>query len=527
MMDNLLRACFAPPVGDTTVSAATATGVDAAGSAQSSQLPAEQAALRAAHAAETRMGQAHVSYSAKHLARSACEVLSLYLSRKQDAQLSAQRVSTQDLEANARLEAADEHLNRLGQEDTAGSEVGSLGEGEDWLDQEAHLQSSQGCSEETDDAGTANAVLRTPPHRSRARSVAETDQQVLQLQSLLDFDEGPGNAMTGPLQPPAPQDARQRLGSDEGTVQRLPGFFMAADEDSTALKGLLESAEGGQGNQISHALEPELEAMQLELLAEDPEGAMPPGGALPSFFQPDAGEGLLDGALELGPLQDESLEAEGSDAPVDPQEQQAALPEAAELALPYAAGCCGSIGMALHLPQPGEDASKHVSGQLLPSAETGYEPQDVASQASSFGGTLRPATPAVTQEHRHMQMTGPAQGSSTQGSAACADASQVLLQSAAPELAAEAKQSTDGLWEAVSAMGRAGSLRAELDTMTPALGQADAAQQAKHKAIAQYEWMHEAVLGPAGVLGPPVQLTQEVGLTPMSACTSRVSITCT
>ena len=50
--------------------------------------------------------------------------------------------------------------------------------------------------------------------------------------------------------------------------------------------------------------------------------------------------------------------------------------------------------------------------------------------------------------------------------------------------------------------------------MAQALGQAEAAQQAKHKAIAQYEWMHEAVLGPAGVPGPPMQLTQEVRLPP-------------
>ena len=523
MMDNLLRACFAPPADDTAVSAGADTGVDTAGSNQSSQLPVEQAALHAAHAAEARMVQAHVSYSAKHLARSALEVLRLHLNRKRDAQLSAQRVSTQGLVASARLEAADEHLNRLGQEGTAGSELGSLGGGEDWLDQEAHLQSSQENSEETGDAGTSKAVLGTPPHGSRACSVAETDQQDLQLQSLLDFDEGPGDTMTGSLQPPAPQETRQRLDSEESAVRPLPDFFLAADEDSAALEGLLESAQGDWGNQISHALEPELEAMQPELPAENPEAAMSPGGALPSFFQPEAGEGLLDGALETGSLQDEPLEAEGSEAPVGPQEQQAALAEATEVALPYAAGQRGSLGLVSHLPQPEEDAGKRASGQLPPSVEAGHEPQDAASQASSLGGALRPGTPAATQEHRHLQVAGTAQPSSTQDSAACADASQVLLQGANPEPAAEAERSADGLWEAVAAMGRAASLRAELDAMAQALGQAEAAQQAKHKAIAQYEWMHEAVLGPAGVLGPPMQLTQEVCLAAMPAVELQIS----
>ena len=515
MMDNLLRACFAPAADDAAVSAAADTGADTAGSTQeSSQVPAEQAALRAAHAAEARMVQAHMSYSARHLARSACKVLSLHLSRKQDAQLSAQSISVQDLEASARLEAADEHLNRLGQGGTAGSELGSLGADEDWLDQEAHLQSSQGYSEETDDAGTSKAVLGTPPHRSRVGSVAEADQQDLQLRSLLDFDEGPGDAMTGSLQPPAPQAARQRLDSEESAVQPLPDFFLAADEDSAALEGLLESAQGNRGNQISHALEPELEAMQPELPADNLEGALPPEGALPSFFQPEAGEGLLDGALETGPFQNEALEAEGSEAPVSLQEQPAALAEATEVALPYAAGHCGSTGVVSHMLQPEEDAGKQVGGQLASSAEAGHDPQDAASQASSFGGALRPATPAATQEPRHMQMAGLAQPSSTQGSAACADASQVLLQGAIPGPAAELEQSEEGLWDAVSAMGRAASLRAELGAMAQALGQAEAAQQAKHKAIAQYEWMHEAVLGPAGVLGPPMQLTQEVRLPP-------------
>ena len=518
MMDNLLRACFAPAVDDAAVSTASDTEADTAGSAQSSHVPAEQAALRAAHAAEARMVQAHMSYSARHLARSACDVLNLHLSWKQDAQLSAQRIPIQDLEASARLEAADEHLNRLGQEGTAGSELGSLGKGEDWLDQEAQLQSSQGYSKESNDAGTSKAVLGTPPHRSRACSVAETDQQDAQLQSLLDFDEGPGDAMTGSLQPPAPQEARQRLASEESAVRPLPDFFLAADEDSAALEGLLESAQRDQGNQILHALEPELEAMQPELPADTSEGAIPAKGALPSFFQPEAGKGLLDGALDLGPLQDESLEGEGSQAQVGPEEQQAALAEAVEVALPYAAGQRGSIATVSPLLQPEEAASKHVSGQLPPSAEEGHEPQAAASQASSFGGELRPTTPAAAQEPRHMQMAGPAQpSSSTQGSAACADASQVLLQSAVSQPAAGAEQQMNDLWEAVSAMSRAASLRAELDAMAQALGQAEAAQQAKHNAIAQYEWMHEAVLGPAGVLGPPMQLTQEVCLPLMSA----------
>ena len=523
MMDNLLRACFASAIDDAAVSAAADLGADTAGSTHSSQVPAEQAALRAAHAAEARMVQAHISYLAKHLARSACKVLSLHLSRKQDAQLSAQRISTQGLEASARLEAADEHLNRLGQEGSADNKPVSLEEGEEWLDLEAHLQSSQEFSEETNDAGTSKAVLGTSPHRSRACSVAETDQQDLQLQSLLDFDEGPGEAVTGSLQPPAPQEAGQRLDSEESAARPLPDFFLAADEDSAALEGLLESAQGDQGNQISHALEPELEAMQPELPAENPEAAMPPAGALPSFFQPEAGEGLLDGALEMGPFQAESLEAEGSAALVGPEEQPAALPEAVEVALPYAAGQRGSTAMVSRLPQPAEDAGKHAGVQLLPSAETGVEPQDAASQASSFGGALRPATPAATQEHRHMQVAGTAQPSSTQDSAACANASQALLQPAGPAPAAAAERPTDGLWEAVSALGRAASLRAELDAMAQALGQAEAAQQAKHKAIAQYEWMHEAVLGPAGALGPPMQLTHEVCLPLLPAVELQIS----
>ena len=74
----------------------------------------------------------------------------------------------------------------------------------------------------------------------------------------------------------------------------------------------------------------------------------------------------------------------------------------------------------------------------------------------------------------------------------------------------ESQSALKAMQEAVWAVGKSASLQVQLEALSGALKQAGEAQRAKSRAISQYEWMHEAVLGAAGLLGPPIQLTQQV-----------------
>ena len=465
MMDSLLRACFAP---------------QAAKMADSSGLSAEEAASHANEACRERIVQAHAAQCAKRLAASACEALSQILGGRASAHPGAQAAGEHSRPSNARteglssleaspgLEAADEHLDKLGQ---VGSQAGSVDAGdESWLDEEAQLQSSQDHSTY---AGEGNLQLTDDSRPSSVRG-GVSEQQELQQHSLLDFDEGPDAAMAGAVLPRAAQMDFQVPAPEESAHQQLPAYFGGADEDSMALEGLLENASGNTSIDITHSLEPEDEHANS--------AAAHPDERLPSFFQPDEGTGLLE-ALELEPEV-----CQHSDKPATRMLQQE--PGKASQASGESDYQSASPGTEENAPQtePHLEQSSTEGGYAYgaSAAATGH---CAASQASNLSVILRPSTPAAAQEHRHPQLS-----------------SQPTHSEATPE----DQGAADGLQKAVLCVGRTASLRAELAAFSAALKQAQAGEQAKRRAIVRYEWMHEAILGPAGVLGPPVLLSQLV-----------------
>jgi len=488
-MDNLLRACFA------------SQPAAAADTSDSSTLSAEQAALHASWECKERIMQAHTAYCSRRLAASACEVLSqlqggmlsvqpgsqvAHERHEKSADAEATALSQTDLEASAKLEAADKHLDRLGQ---AGSDFGNFGEGdESWLEVEAQLQSSQDRSinessqdhsrEQSMYAGEDAARLA---HRSGP--VSERGATSEQQDSLLDFDEGPDLQPAAPVQAQAMQMVDQMLELEENAHQPLPAFFGGAVDDSMALEGLLETASESPSNGVLDSLESDA---VLSDFAAQPESESLPAhdeGELPSFFQPDEGTGLItDLELEPNASLDGLLDDEG---PADDAIKQGrADPEEINGKTGHEAASPGSnLSSLASQPQLDQD----TTGGPNPYETFAVAPsQQAASQASNL---FRPLTPAAAQEYR---------------------LSHPSSQPMHPGWSSEQQEAVSGLQEAVLAIGRHACLREQLDALSAALTQAEGVQQAKKRAISRYEWMHEGILGPAGVLGPPMQLTQQV-----------------
>ena len=447
-MDSLLRACFAPQAAD---------------AADAPTQSAEQAALQASRACEARIVRAHAAHSTKSLAASAFKVLSQLVRSMASAQPGSQDAKEQrrrpadavaegasDFEASPGLEAADEHLNRLGQ---AGSQTGSSEAGdESWLEEEAQLQSSQEhTGEQILYAGEQGRL--TDGSRPVSVQGGLSEQQELQQHSFLDFDEEPEGAMAATVQPQAAQMDLHMPAPEESAHQQLPAYFGGADEDNMALEGLLEEASPNPSDDIQDSLEPET------LLGDSAETHH--DDHLPSFFQPDDGTGLLEASELEAELSQQGDELVG----LEPAESAKAASEAD-----------GQIA------SPGSTPQKEGYAYGASAAAAG---QEAASQASILSGVFRPSTPSAAQEQRNPQPSS---------------------QPTHPEPPPEDQSEIDNSQSAVLALGRAASLRAQLGALSAALEQAENHQQAKRMAISRYEWMHEAVLGPAGVLGPPIQL---------------------
>ncbi len=459
MMDSLLRACFAPQAAD---------GADA------SAMTAEQAALQASTAREARIVRAHAAHSAKSLAASALKVLSQLVRSMASAQPGSQvdneqhsrsadavAESMSNLEASPGLEAADEHLNRLGH-----SQAGSFDAGdESWLEEEAQLQSSQ---EHTGEQILYAGEQGQLSDGSRPVSVqgGQSEQQELQQHSFLDFDEDPEAAVAATMQPQAAQMDVNIPAPEENAHQQLPAYFGGADEDSMALEGLLEDASLNPSDGILDSLEP-------ESLHADSAGAHH-DDKLPSFFQPDADTGLPEPS-ELEPELSQDSDKHADDVLEQPADaSQAASKADGQSATP------GSTPQKEPQPKQGSTEGRYAYG-----AHAAAAGQEAASQASTLSGIFRPSTPSAAQEQRNPQPS-----------------SQPTHQEPPPE----DQSAIDDLHSAILALGRAASLRAQLAALSAVLTQAEIHQQAKREAISRYEWMHEAILGPAGVLGPPVQL---------------------
>ena len=301
-----------------------------------------------------------------------------------------------------------------------------------------------------------------------------SEQQELQQLSVLDFDEGPEVAGAATVQPQTAQPDLQIPTSEEGAHQQLPADFGDADEDSMAFEGLLEAASGNPSNDSLHSWEPEDAHAESAAARHD--------GELPSFFQPDEGTGYIEAlALESevsggdGERADDVLEQKPTENVEDCEESSK---QSATL---------GSDDASLQKepqPVPGSTVASYSYGATAAAAG-----QEAASQASTHSIIFRPLTPAAAQEHRHPQASS---------------------QPTQPEQSSEDQSAIDSVQEAVMSMGRAARLRTQLHALSAALEQAERCQQAKRRAISRYEWMHEAILGPAGVLGPPVQLPQLV-----------------
>lgn len=493
VMDNLLRACFA------------SQPAAAADTSDSSTLSAEQVALNASWECEERILQAHITYCSRRLAASACEVVSQLLggmlSVQPGSQLAHERheksadaesnaLSQTDLEANAKLEAADKHLDRLGQ---AGSDSGKFGEGdESWLEMEAQLQSSQdhsiheSCQGHSRDqsmyAGEDAAQLA---HRSGPVSEggATSEQQELHQQSLLAFDEGPDLQPAAPVQAQAVQMVDQMLELEENAHQPLPTFFGGDVDDSIALEGLLEAASESPSNAVLDSLESD--AVLSDFAAQTGSETLPAHdeGELPSFFQPDEGTSLIT-ASELEPNASLGglLDDEG---PADDALKQGHA-DSAEINV-KTGHTAASPGSNVSSLAPHPQLNQDTTGGSNPYEAFAAAPSQQEARQASI--SFRPLTPAAAQEH-------------------CLP--QPLSQPVHPGWSSEQQKAVTGLQEAVLAIGRHACLQEQLDAFLAALTQAEGVQQAKKRAISRYEWMHEGILGPAGVLGPPVQLTQQV-----------------
>ena len=467
-MDNLLRACFASQAADV---------------ADAPALSAEEAALQASKACEARMVRAHAAHSAKRLAASACEVLDQLLGSRASAQpgdqeqhirsTDARAEGLSNLEASPGLEAADEHLNRLGQ---ASSQVGSFDAGdESWLEEEAQLQSSQDHSRDHNmDAGEDEPQL-TGSSRPVSVVGGMSEQQELQPQrSLLDFDEGPEVAGAAALEPQAAQMDVQVDAAQESAHQQLPAYFGGADDDSMALVDLLEEGSENPSDGFLDSLE---------------HGDVHAGSAaarrneiLPSFFQPDEGTGLVEALeLELDASQHFDELAERV-----PEQEPAATSQAGSESGTEAATSASNGSNPKEVPELDQGSTE---GPYFYGATAAAAGQEAASQVSTLSGMFRPLTPAAAQEHRRPQRS-----------------SQTIHSEQPPE----DQSAIDNLQIAVHNVGKAAGLRAQLVALSAALKQADDSQQAKIRAISRYEWMYEAILGPAGVLGPPVKLTHLV-----------------
>ena len=433
-------------------------------------VPAEQAALQASRACEARIVHAHAAWCAKHLAASARMVLSQLLGSQACAQ-SGSHVATElhgrstdnraeglsNLEASPGLEAADEHLNRLGQ---AGSQVGSIDEVvESWLEEEAQLQSIY--------AGE-DGVHLTGNSRPASVRGGKSEPQTLQQKSLLDFDEEVSEAAA--VQPQAAQMDLQMPAAVENAHQPLPAYFGAAGEENTAFEGLLEAASGVPSDDILLSLEPE-DVGAVSATAS-------PNGELPSFFQPDEGTGLV----EAQALEPEVAQPDDKLADSMLEQEPAETSQASRESGSHSAHPGSSTGTPQKEGEPG--LGSYAYGASAAAAE-----QEAASQASTLSGMIRPLTPSAAQEHRHPQPSS---------------------QPTHPQQSPEGQSAIEDLQKAVLGVGRAACLRAQLAALSAALERAEHTQQAKRRAISRYEWMHEAVLGPAGVLGPPVPLTHLV-----------------
>ena len=467
MMDNLLRACFTPP--------------QAADVADVPALSAEEAAAQASKACEARIVRAHAAHCAKRLAASACEVLDQLLGSKASAQPGSQEQHSRsrdartqglsNLEASPGLEAADEPLNTLG---PAGSQAGSFDAGdESWLEEEAQLQSSQ--EHGRDQSLYAGDDGPQPTGNSRPVSVTGgmSEQQELLQHSLLDFDEDPEAALVAAQKPQASDSELQVHVRQENAHQQLPAYFGGADEGSMALEGLLEEGSGNPSEGTTmNSLEPDDAHAALAAAHHDE--------ALPSFFQLDEGTGLI----ELEPEASQQLERLDERVP---EQEPAVISQASSESEKGAGGNSARIESNLEqVPQLDQGSTEGPYSYGAVAAAAG---QEAASQVSTLSGPFRPLTPAAAQEHRHPQL-------SSQGTHA--------------EQTPEDQSAIDSLQRAVCSVGRAASLKTQLAARSAALKQAADSQQARRRAISRYEWMHEAVLGPAGVLGPPVKLTNQV-----------------
>ena len=485
VMDNLLRACFAPPPTPTPAAAVQESPADNAS-------PSWQAPAAFEQSAEVRMAHAHASYCARRLAGSACTVLTQLLRSMLGVQHGSWAAAGQglgadgadeaqpfpDLEASAKLEAADEHLNRLGQ---AGSDAGSFGQADDWLMEEAQLQGSRKPWRDhesqvtTRDEAQLDMWSEAVPER-----VSESEQQDDLLQSLLDFDEDPETRAGPNARPQAGEMDEQMPLHEQHADQPLPAFFGAPNEDAMALEGLLLEAQSTQGSATNHHL-------------DDLEGdSGQPKGNMPAFFQPNEGTALPD-SLQLEPpdacRDDASLQAQATEAG-SLHDQPVSIPGEAQQNA--AAKGCVSSARGNALSEPGKGTGLDVEGQRPngTSAASQSHGMAMASQESTLSGIFRPLTPAAAGEQHPLQVPGRSRLAASQHHAEHGNSPEVQ--------------------EALLAMRRAASARAQLDALSQALQQAEGMQHAKARAISQYEWMHEAVLEPAGVLGPPVQLTQQV-----------------
>ena len=485
VMDNLLRACFAPTP---TPIPAAAVGESPADSAS----PPQQAPAAFAQSAEARMAHAHASYCARRLAGSACTVLTLLLGsmlgiqhgswaaagQGLDAEGADEAQPFPDVEASAKLEAADEHLNRLGQ---AGSDAGSSGQADDWLMEEAQLQGSQkpwrDPQSQVPTGDEAQLDMWSEAVRDR---VPGSEQQDDLLQSVLDFDEDPETRAGPSVRPQAAEMDEQMPLHEQHADQPLPAFFGAPNEDAMALEGLLLEAQSTQGSATN---------LHLDDLGEGE--SLQPWGNMPAFFQPNEGTALPD-SLELEPqdaCRDASLQAQATAAGLL-QDQSASIPGEAQQNAAAKASVSSVPGNALS--EPGKGTGRDIEGQQPSGTSAASQSHEmaVASQESTLSGIFWPLTPAAAGEQHPLQAPCRSRLAASQHHAE---------QGASPEVR-----------EALLAMRRAASARAQLDALSQALQQAEGMQQAKARAISQYEWMHEAVLEPAGVLGPPIQLTQQV-----------------
>lgn len=539
MMDSLLRACFAPPVQeqpDSPTAAHPTPDTEAVGSAEAAAQPEEQAALRTAHGCEARMVRAHMSACAKRLAAKAREALSRLLADMQGSQPGGQEADSQHdsaaeaetegmraLEASARLEAADEHLSRIRQAGFAGGEDASLLEDEDWLDEEAQLQSSQHPGTGQSMSATVSEESLVSPAKARSDGGPGSKQQDRQLQSLLDFDEGPEQEALTSLQPQDAEANQQMYEPEENTLQPLPSFFGQEDEEDMLLDGLLEDTVEGSGAELSDSFEPEAQSGHSGVAAQRSEAsALHQEEELPAFFQLDDSSKLTE-ALELEPeafVIDLGI-GEGSEM-VALQEERAQLADLSGKLQPDTVSPAGLSSSPGHQQQPEQEITAYGRGQQPHAGPAAALAHKTARQES---GILRPVLPTAALEHRLMQpasQTGPPERiyrdvmrhSSTQASAADAGASQTSSHSACGgtrvEESPESQSALKAMQEAVWAVGKSASLQVQLEALSGALKQAGEAQRAKSRAISQYEWMHEAVLGAAGLLGPPIQLTQQV-----------------